>query len=147
MGILAGIDLLGKFLAGKDTSGGSELDGVGGRFINFLNRYFGASANDAEILYQLRNSLLHSFGLYSETRDRRGNVRRVFKFVLTQGASSLLQSDGSDVYVIDVKILRNMFNNAITTYHSELNDTSRADYAGLQASFGAMIRKHGWIRI
>src|SRR5689334_11965232 len=61
MAICAGIDLLGKFLAGND-----DIGGVGPRFRTFLTTFFGISQNEATTVYQLRNSLLHSFGLYSE---------------------------------------------------------------------------------
>ena len=62
MAILAGIDLLGKFYAGEDGGG------VGLRFRSFVDKYFQPiSDDDAETIYQLRNALLHSFGLYSKS--------------------------------------------------------------------------------
>ncbi len=73
MAICAGIDLLGKFLAGNDD--GKK---VGERFETFLKIYFKISSDDAKIIYQLRNSLLHSFGLYSEVKDRNGKVKQVY---------------------------------------------------------------------
>ena len=61
MGILAGIDLLAKYFAGTDQS-----RGVGSRYRNYLNRYCQPlGPDDAETLYQFRNALIHSFGLYS----------------------------------------------------------------------------------
>ena len=66
MGVMAGVDLLGKFLEGNDDTGK-----VGKRFRHFLRQYFPlGDASDAETLYQLRNSMLHSFGLYSPTENR-----------------------------------------------------------------------------
>lgn len=60
MTILAGIDLLGKFRAGCDNR-----NKIGERFKNFVEEYFDIEKNDAEIIYELRNCLMHSFGLYS----------------------------------------------------------------------------------
>ncbi len=85
MGICAGIDLLGKFFVGNDDKGG-----VGKRFRNFLITYFSVPQNDAETLYQLRNSLLHSFGLYSEVTDKAGKVVQIYKFVLYGNTRTLI---------------------------------------------------------
>ena len=62
MTIFSGIDLLGKFLAGDDSNGN-----VGNRFKEFIIEYFDECNNrtDSEIIYELRNSLAHSFNLYS----------------------------------------------------------------------------------
>jgi len=147
MGILAGIDLLGKFLAGNDEVGGSGLQGVGGRFRNFLEKYLALSDQDAETIYQLRNSLLHSFGLYSEVY-RKGKLRRTYRFILTQqGSGHLIQEIGDDTYEIDVQLLRRLFNSAIAHYQTDLKDTARADYDELQRNFDKMLRKHGSITI
>ncbi|RZA01145.1 MAG: hypothetical protein EOP47_11770, partial [Sphingobacteriaceae bacterium] len=58
MCILAGIDLLGKYLAGDDVN-----SSVSERFRNYYEKYFD-NKHEYEIVYQLRNSMLHSFGLY-----------------------------------------------------------------------------------
>src|SRR6266496_6263912 len=56
MMMFAGIDLLAKFYAGSDKGS------VGARFKGFIKKYFsGISGDNAEVLYQLRNALLHSF--------------------------------------------------------------------------------------
>src|SRR5262245_31828370 len=58
MTMLAGIDLLAKFFAGSDKRGQ-----VGDRFCGFVERFLvGLTQSDREVIYQLRNSLLHSFG-------------------------------------------------------------------------------------
>ncbi len=77
MAILAGIDMLGKFLAGTDKTRGADSITVGDRFKAFATRYLGLNVPDAELIYQLRNSLLHTFGLYSEVQDKKGNVKLV----------------------------------------------------------------------
>jgi len=137
MAICAGIDLLGKFLAGNDAR-----RGVGTRFKTFLTIYFGISQNDAKTIYQLRNSLLHSFGLYSEVTDNAGNVDRVYRFILDRGRGALITALDSDTYLIDIEILRTKFENAIAAYEAQL----RAD-ATLQTNFANMFPKHSGIRI
>lgn len=58
MAVFAGVDLLAKFYAGEDQSG------VGQRFTRFVAAYFQPiSAQDASILWLVRNALMHSFGL------------------------------------------------------------------------------------
>lgn len=58
MAILSGIDLLGKFYAGSDVGQ------VGIRFKSYVEKYFNdIKEEDKETIYQLRNALLHSFGL------------------------------------------------------------------------------------
>lgn len=68
MAIMSGIDLLAKFFAGADTTAPGD---VGNRFRAFAGEYLtNNNAIDNEVLYQLRNSLLHSFGLYTKRRAR-----------------------------------------------------------------------------
>ncbi|MBM4467238.1 MAG: hypothetical protein FJ014_17070 [Chloroflexi bacterium] len=133
MAILAGIDLLGKFLAGNDNIGE-----VGKRFKDFVSKYLQAvSPTDATILYQLRNSLLHSFGLYSE--DRKGNV---YKFTLSATQRPLVQPLGSDNYLVDVRTLRSQFETGIANYQADL----KSDLS-LQTCFNAMFSKYGAVCI
>lgn len=61
MAVLAGIDLLSKFYAGSDNQAQ-----VGSRFKTYCEKYI--DSDNAEVIYQLRNSLLHSFGLFSKTK-------------------------------------------------------------------------------
>lgn len=136
MGICAGIDLLGKFLAGND-----ENRRVGVRFKNFLITYLCVDTNQAESLYHLRNSLLHSFGLYSEVTDRAGNVVQEYRFVLTTNTNILI-SPAHNNFVIDIKAFREKFEDAIGSYESQL----RTD-TNLQANFTCMFSKHQGIRI
>ncbi|MBL7790833.1 MAG: hypothetical protein JNK77_00820 [Saprospiraceae bacterium] len=119
MGICAGIDLLGKFLAGNDNKGE-----VGKRFKGFLITYLSVGTNDAEILYHLRNSLIHSFGLYSDVTDRAGNVVREYKFVLTTNTNILITPTQSS-FVIDIEAFREKFETAIDLYEAQLrHDTN-----------------------
>lgn len=133
MAILAGIDLLAKFYDGSD-----QTTGVGPRFRKFVGKYFKPlSPTDQETVYQLRNSLLHSFGLYSETRKG-----QKYHFVLGQNLGQFISSPHTDVYVVDIRELHRRFESAVSQYQSELeNDTT------LQGYFSTLFPKYGAIRI
>jgi hypothetical protein len=131
--VLAGVDLLGKFFAGTDTNG------VGERFDAFLDQYFTMmNAEDRNVIYQLRNSLLHSFGLYSQ--DRKGNK---YHFVVTPSETGpLVASAPQDRYIVHLPVLRGEFENAIEAYRKELEGDLQ-----LQAHFTAMFPNYGSIVI
>ena len=133
MAILAGVDLLGKFWRGDDSTCGGE---VGKRFRDFLGEYFHLSQKDAEVIYQLRNSLLHSFGLYSKTRGKS------YKFVLSQTLGRLMLFQGTDTYKVDIQVLRAKFEDAISEYQQGLmNDET------LQDNFVKMFSDYGSVNI
>ena len=129
MAMLAGIDLLGKFYNGEDSIGG-----VGRRFTSFLKYFNNISVKDKEVIYQLRNSLLHSFGLYSE--DRNGNV---YKFTLSKNFPQFIKQDG-DHYYVNVLKLREYFNLSIRKYLIDLKRN-----ADLQLKFEKMFPRYGTI--
>jgi hypothetical protein len=134
MGILAGIDLLGKFLDGDDRSAPGD---VGRRFKNFLKRYFhlGGEA-EATAIYQLRNSLLHSFGLYS--RERNGTIRRFCLVAGTGDSRPLIKTVPPEYYLVDVPVLKHKFETAIHEYREDLRSTSI-----LQTNFMNMFTNYG----
>jgi len=132
MAVLAGIDLLGKFLAGSD-----KPREVGSRFRRFIARYFrDISPADAEVIYQLRNALLHSFGLYSESKGK------VYRFILVIAGKSLVQSLGNDTYLVDIRVLYDKFETAIASYRADL-----AADGMLQSHFSTMFPKYGVLYI
>jgi hypothetical protein len=142
MAILAGIDMLGKFLAGTDKNRGRGSINVRNRFKAFTKRYLGLSDTDAGLLYQLRNSMLHSFGLYSEEIDNQGKIKSTYNFILTLGEDKLVKHIKDDYYQIDAQCLRESFDLSITKYEAELHDVSRRDNKELNDKFNAMFPKH-----
>ncbi len=142
MAILAGIDLLGKFRAGTDVTRGPGSVSVRQRFVDFSRLYLSLSETDAYLVYHLRNSLLHSFGLNSEKTDDKGTVTATYDFILSRGAGKLLEHFTSDFYRVDVQCLRDLFERAIARYEAELRDNSRSDYQDLNDKFNAMFPKH-----
>ncbi len=103
--ILAGIDLLAKFFTGQDDffQGPQKLN-VSKRFTNFIENYFHLDSSDQiDAIYQLRNALIHSFGLYSQDQK----TKKVYKFVLVWAKCNELATDCQDrgYYQVNLKIL------------------------------------------
>lgn len=110
--ICAGIDLLAKFYAGNDDGN------VGQRYKDYTIKYFsGISTRDAEVLYQLRNALLHSFGLYS--RDRQGNE---YNFRIGPATQLVALHNGS--YYVSIQLLFLEFEHSIARYRNDLASDS-----------------------
>lgn len=129
MVVLAGVDLLSKLFAGDDSNGNA-----GNRFKNFLKEYFVSihSKDDAEIIYQLRNALLHSFGMYSNK----------FEFSLTAAGGPLIIKGGMDVIQIDYFTLYNELETAIGKYENDVRTQPN-----LHTNFLTMINKYGFLNI
>jgi len=134
--IFAGIDLLGKFLAGDDSLEPGEPRK---RFKKFFEKYFQTvSQNDSEIIYQLRNALMHSFGLYS--KNPRTNQEYYFDLKYAQTEGPLIRDQGNSRYWMDIRTLLNLFEAAITKYQADL----RQDRS-LRNNFDAMYPRYGQI--
>lgn len=140
MGILAGIDLLGKFMKGEGADVGLSKT----KFMAYLERYFELdSEEDREILYQLRCSVLHSFGWYSVVKA----TKREYRFQLSGLKNALLiektsDAKNRDVYVIGLQALYEQFEESICAYSHDLvaNET-------LLANFDKIFPDYGWMRI
>jgi hypothetical protein len=132
MAIMAGIDLLAKFLAGTDKGQS------GPRFKKFIAEYLGPiSPDEVETIYQLRNALMHSFGLYSETRKG-----KVYKFVLSAKGDALVQKRAGDNHWVDILTLHRRFEAAVVAYRADLKSNH-----DLQVRFDKMFQKYGKVHI
>lgn len=135
MAILAGVDLLAKFWRGDD---GHKPGEVGDRFRDFIAEYF--PKTDASALYQLRNALLHSFGLYSASEGIE------YRFVLTaDGRRPLVRSrriGRKSTFCVDILSLAEDFEKAIEAYRAALSSRQ-----SLQSKFSKMLPKYGTIQI
>lgn len=113
IGIMTGIDLLAKFYDGKDS-----IKGVGNRFNNFLKDYFYLEEEEEkEYVYQLRNAMLHSFGLFSKDDE---NI--IYRFELKQDGefiSYCKRKEEIDIF-INIWELKEKFNQAIYFYKKDL---------------------------
>lgn len=129
MAILAGIDLLAKFYAGDDNP-----KQVGKRFQLFITKFFQLSSpGDEETIYQLRNAMLHSFGLYS-----RGKTRE-YHFTLGQHLPQFIIYSG-DVCAIDIISLHKQFENAVVAFQTAVDSDSV-----LQKHFNLIFPNYGAI--
>ena len=134
MAILAGVDLLGKFLAGSDDTAPGQ---VGKRFRDYINRYFRLiSPGHEEIIYQLRNALLHSFGLYSR------NKKKEYLFLLTTQSSTLIKVEPGNRYLVGITALNHSFEDSIERYKNDLESDKM-----LQQCFAIMFSNYGAIDI
>jgi len=124
MGILAGIDLLGKFYEGRDGAG------VGDRFKNFI---YEDKDLLKDVLYELRNSMLHSFGLYSDNYN--------LVLVADNNSNPIIKISNNNfkkTAVINVSKLYLQFLEAIKKYHDELKNNDE-----LKDNFNRMFGKYG----
>ncbi len=134
MAILAGIDLVAKFYKGDDAVGQ-----VGSRFRDFVGEYFQPlSPGDEEIIYQLRNALLHSFGLYS----RRGRQAYHFSLTARGGDAPFAQQLAPGRYQVDLFVLHKRFEQALANYKEDLENQ-----LPLQSNFRNMFRSYGVVHI
>ena len=130
--IMAGIDLLSKFhFTDKENIGNKSGD----RFKNFVSKYI--DNENKEVLYQLRNSLLHSFGLYS--KDKHG---KEYNFILEFFRDQLIFKVDEINYIISIKELHKKFEDSI---HKYMNDIINDDI--LKENFDHMYHKYGVIGI
>ena len=129
MAVMAGIDLVAKFLY-ADTR-----NEVSKRFIDYVVKYI--DRNFSEELFQLRNSIVHSFGLYSE-----GKGGKIYNFVLARGIGKLIQKASAITYYVDIELLWKKFEESIELYQQEL-----AISLDLQKIFIDMFPKYGTVTI
>ena len=126
MCILAGFDLLGKFYAGNDDS-----KKVGERFKSFLVDVVGCNSDESNILYSLRNSMLHSFGLFDNNR----------RMILNRDEATFI-SERDQSYHISVLLLKEKFELGIGNFKRII----RANIVA-ENNFNSMIGKYGILRI
>jgi len=132
MCIMAGIDLLGKYLEGKDSLGGSRK-----RFCSFAVTYFHLPLSEAETLYQLRNSLLHSFGLISKVKSPHCRFQ-----LQATGSPILIFPIALNCFNVDLICLYDRFEKAVSDYHHDLLGS-----AALRRNFASMFPIYGKIPI
>ena len=131
MALLAGVDLLAKFYVGSD-----DLGAVGDRFRLFVEKFFRINAGDEELIYQLRNALLHSFGLFAKSR------KAEFRFGLSNGSPILVTRYPNDQYLVDLSALHTEFDFAVEAYRKALLGSET-----LQVNFEKMFPNYGSVRI
>jgi hypothetical protein len=132
MAIMAGIDLLAKLRYTDNDIVGNRS---GDRFKKFVDEYI--DEHNKEVLYQLRNSLLHSFGLYS--KDNNG---KEYYFRLNKDDGCFVKHKSDTIYQISISLLHKKFEDAIEKYKADL--ISKAD---LLPNFQSIYDRYGVISI
>lgn len=133
--VLAGIDLVAKFYCDND-----DRRGVGERFTKFVRERITQAdpnpADDAGALYQFRNSLLHSFGLYSESG------RKTYRFVVYETADNrLFQNDpvaNPDLWFANLAEVERRFNKALDDYYRMIRDGNAPFSEALFSKYGSV---------
>ena len=126
MAILAGIDLLAKFYSGNDNYNKSKQ-----AFKDYTYEFIDQAY--VEELYQLRNALLHSFGLYSVN-----SKKKVYKFVLTEDPSFFIKNNlTNDRCIVSIKTLHHKFEESIINFHNRYKDLDSYD------KFDELFKKYG----
>jgi hypothetical protein len=134
--MLGGIDLLAKFYCGSDKD-----REVKNRFTCFVNHYI-QSAHDgaADALYVVRNTLMHSFGLYDKKTKMYIHLHDERPQVLIP-APAAIQPLGN-TWEVSILLLYRDFIGAIKDYHREV----RTDPA-LQDNFGRIYPDYGTLGV
>ncbi len=158
MAVFAGIDLLSKFHAGTDEDqippGTVQADhwrySVTGRFIAFINAYFNLNQQESEMIYQLRNSLDHSFALWS----RRRRDGQVFRFTLGRQAEAQANrlmdfrndANGELECIVYLYELHRRFEQVVAQFQPDLRRRVEQTPADQQA-FETLVERYGFIGI
>ena len=129
MTVLAGIDLLGKFYKGEDSR-----NGVGPRFKDYYVKYI--DSQNSDIIFQLRNSLIHSFGLLSKTKTK------TYSFSVSANRDRLVEQYSETSYKIDLFTLWDRFEESVEKYKIDLMNNDL-----LKTKFEAMYKFYGAVRI
>ena len=137
MCILAGIDLLAKIYEGSDKRGE-----VGSRFKKFVTDYLSPTSEaEVEAVWLLRNSLMHSFGLYSRYTDADGTIKAEYRFMLGNAASKtgeMVEKRGEGEYVASAPTLHERFERGLEQYRASLEANGK-----LQRNFRRMFKFYG----
>lgn len=132
MVIFAGIDLLAKFKAGDDARNGARK-----RFVDFARSYLALTADEAGVLYTVRNALMHSFGLYDPKKHR--NLALVQDCQNPDSEAGPVSAEPG-TWELCVRHLYATFVRGIKAYESALRGDPE-----LQARFGRLFPRYGWL--
>jgi hypothetical protein len=129
--VVSGIDLLGKFLAGTDE------DKVRCRFTDYLRQHFsGLTENDIDVIWRVRNSYVHSFGLHDIKKNNKEIGVYPGCFV---GQIITPHTDKPFDFAVNVADLCVEFLESLKSYKGAL----RGD-GNLQKNFAKMFPKYGF---
>ncbi len=130
MTIMTGIDLLGQYYEGDDCHEDS-----GPRFKRFLKEFTDINSRYHHILLQLRNALIHTFGLYTKDSN---NQEYYFKLITDKNYPFCIEElERNKIYRIGDIQLHKTFEISVNKYHEKLLKTH-----SLQENFNKIFPKH-----
>jgi hypothetical protein len=131
----AGIDLLGKFLAGHDFDDDKKSKSRDGeRFMNFCRRY--VSNAQSPKIWELRNSMMHCFGLYI-------SAEKEHRFTLTSDVNgSILKQIDRYEWEISASDLYWAFVEGIRKYENDVRNDNE-----LEGHFAKMYLRYGALKM
>lgn len=132
--IFAGIDLLGKFVAGTNCKGKANGD-VTSRFTGFAKDFMGLSADQASAVYKFRNAMLHSFGLFDDREQKTLSFQ-----ALPEKIKIGVISQTSDGWLLHLPDLFDAFVQGVEKYRYKLDSDS-----ALKQNFGQAFPFYGWL--
>lgn len=150
MAMLAGIDLMAKLYRGAATGK------ISIRFEDFVNQHM--NDGDGAMLWQLRNALMHSYGVYFEETATAaapggmgtpGIVSKRFRLKANNApapatlAGGTLFNTAGLIVEIDVQALTTAFASSVANYETYI----RATTAEQATKFEPMFDKYGWLFI
>jgi len=142
LGMMAGIELLAKFNTGKATQTTNN------DFKEFLVGYGNLTRAKAEVLYQYRCALAHSYGLYTMKRAS-GKRPRSFKFSLDDSprCSCLIEKLSYNHYVISFWQMKQLFLHCVESLKACLRSPDSRNHRMLVKNFVRVVKRIGYIRI
>jgi len=143
LGMMAGLDLMTKLVTGKLHSSGKD-------FVSFVHSFGSLSLPKAQVLYQYRCALAHSYGLYSKEQfKKKGNRSKIFKFGLDDSVSKsrLMIKTGRNRYQMNFWEMKRFFLKCITSLEITLRAGQHPHYSQLLNNFMRIMEKIGSVSI
>jgi hypothetical protein len=136
MVLFAGLDLLAKFYEGDD-----DRRRVGHRFHTFVRDEMRLTAPEAAALWSVRNTIMHSFGLWDTNANQRVAVTSTCSFPRRVDVAPV--QSGGERWMLCIEHLYRAFFFAVDHYRSDLD----ANEAALLSKFAKMFPNYGWMEV
>jgi hypothetical protein len=136
MVLFAGLDLLAKFYEGDD-----DRRRVGHRFHMFVQDEMKLTAAEATALWSVRNTIMHSFGLWDTNANQRVAVASTCSVPRRVDVAPV--QSGGDCWTLCIEHLYRAFCSALGTYRIDLDANENA----LLSKFAKMFPNYGWMEV
>lgn len=127
--VFSALDILSQMYAGKPGMRRSTK-----KMLAFYKKYMQVNEVTAEVLYQLRNAVMHNFGAFAVNPVK----NQQYRFIYSDLGDKLFNKKSTVVYEMNTRELLNRFDRAIQQYQ---NDVLASEV--LQCRFYAVYRQTG----